>query len=424
MDRIEGNTQPGFGRVADAFSKGAMAGALGPGGGAFAAYVDGRLVADLWAGNAAPGRPWQEDTLAILMSSTKGMAALCAQILADRGQLDVDAPVCTYWPEFAANGKDGVLVRHVLTHTAGVVGFGDGRPPLGWDGAGWDDADAIAAALAAAPAWWAPGEKFGYHALTFGWLIGELVRRITGTTVGTMFRTEVAEPLGLDLRIGTPPADQRRVAVVMDGTLASVPRFLRPILGSVQRQMRDPATLAGQAFVATDGSSLMDHAETFFADSRALSAEIPAGNGTGTARAIGKMYAALACGGELDGVRLMSEESVRRFGAEAISLPDAMLAEMRPRLLWTRLMGRPVRRSLGYLINPSMPREPLRFGPNPHAFGHDGAGGQIAFCDPDRGVAVGFVRNYMTSSSRFSTALINTMYDCAGRTTVAPVAGS
>ncbi|MBV8693257.1 MAG: beta-lactamase family protein [Actinobacteria bacterium] len=424
MATVEGNTAPGFGRVADMFRTGLDAGALGPGGGAFAAYVDGQLVADLWAGNAAPGRPWQEDTLAILMSSTKGMAALCAQMLVDRGQLDVDAPVSQYWPEFTANGKQGVLVRHILTHTAGVVGFGDGRPPLGWDGQGWDDADAIAAALAAAPAWWAPGEKFGYHALTFGWLLGELVRRITGMTIGTMFRTEVAEPLGLDLRIGTPPADQPRVAAVIDGTLASIPRFLRPFLGSVQKQMRDPATLAGQAFVATDGSSLMDHAETFFADPRGLAAEIPAGNGTGTARAIGKMYAALACGGALDGVRLLSEESVRRFGAQAISLPDAMLAEMRPRFLWTRLMGKPVKRSLGYLINPSLPRQLPSFGPNPTAFGHDGAGGQIAFCDPDRGMAVGFVRNYMTSTSRFSTSLINTAYDCAGRTTLAPVTGS
>ena len=423
MDRIEGNAQPGFGRVVDAFQTGAAGDALGPGGGAFAAYIDGQLVVDVWGGNAAPGRPWQADTLAILMSSTKGMAALCAQILIDRGQLDVDAPVAKYWPEFAANGKEGVLVRHVLTHTAGVVGFGDGRPPLGWDGDGWDDADAIAAALAAAPAWWAPGERFGYHALTFGWLIGELVRRINGTTIGTMFRTEVAEPLGLDLRIGTPPADQPRVAAVMDGTLASVPRLLRPFLGMVQKQMRDPATLAGQAFVAVDGSSLMDHAEAFFADPRALSAEIPAGNGTGTARAIGKMYAALACGGALDGVRIVSEESVRTHGVQAISLPDAMLAQMRPRLLWSRLMGRPVRRSLGYLINPSLPGSPPSFGPNPAAFGHDGAGGQIAFCDPDRGVAVGFVRNYMTSSSRFSTGLINTVYDCAGRT-LAPLRGS
>lgn len=421
---MDGTVEPGFERVADAFRTGLSAGALGPGGGAFAAYVDGKIVADMWGGSAARGRPWQADTLAILMSSTKGMAALCAQILADRGQLDVDAPVCRYWPEFAANGKAGVLVRHVLTHTAGVVGFGDARPPLGWDGAGWDDYDAIAAALAAAPAWWAPGERFGYHALTFGWLIGELVRRLNGTTVGTMFRTEVAEPLGLDLRIGTSPGDQPRVAAVIDGTLASVPRLLRPMLGSVQKQMRDPATLAGQAFVATNGSSLMDHAETFFADPRGLAAEIPAGNGTGTARSIGRMYAALACGGELDGVRIVSEASVRKFGAEAISLPDAMLAEMRPRMVWTRLMGRPVKRSLGYLINPSMPREPLRFGPNPHAFGHDGAGGQIAFCDPDGGVAVGFVRNYMTSSSRLSTTLINTVYDCAGRTTLAPTSRS
>jgi len=264
VSEVGGTVASGFERVSDRFR--ANVGAFGEGGGALAVFIDGKLVVDLWAGRAAPGQPWREDTLEVLMSSTKGMAALCAVMLADRGELDVDAPVCEYWPEFAQNGKQRVLVRHVLTHTAGVVGFGDGRPPLGWDGSGWDDYDAIAAALAAAPLCWSPGERFGYHALTFGWLIGELVRRITGRTVGTMFRVEVAEPLGLDLRIGTPPADQPRVARVIDATAASVPRPLRMILGSVQRQMRDPRTLAGQAFLADGESCLMDHAEAFFAD--------------------------------------------------------------------------------------------------------------------------------------------------------------
>jgi CubicO group peptidase (beta-lactamase class C family) len=335
-------------------------------------------------------------------------------MLADRGQLDVNAPVATYWPEFAQHGKQAVLVRHLLTHTAGVVGFGEQRPPLGWDGRGWDDYDAIAAGLAAAPPCWEPGTRFGYHALTYGWLVGELVRRITGQTLGAMFASEVAAPLDADLHIGTPEPIQPRVARIVDGVAASVALPFRPFLRAVQRQMADPRTLAGKAFLAHDGSCLMDHAESFFTQAPALRSEIPAGNGTGTARSLAKVYAALANGGELDGIQLVSEASVRSFRAEVIRMPDATLTELHvPVLRW--LLSAPVRRSLGYLLNPAMRAERPRFGPNPAAFGHDGAGGQVGFADLDNRVAVGFVRSHLTSSSKFSARLIGAVYQAAGR---------
>ncbi len=173
----------GFEPAREAFGQGATD--LGDGGGAFCAYVEGVPVVDLWGGTARPGQPWESDTRAVLMSLTKGLAALCVQILVDRGQVDVDAPVSAYWPEFAASGKEKVLVRHVLTHTAGVLSFPGEPELLGLDGTGWDDYDAIADGLAAATPSWEPGTRFGYHALTFGWLLGEIIRRVSGRRVGS-----------------------------------------------------------------------------------------------------------------------------------------------------------------------------------------------------------------------------------------------
>jgi len=409
----EGVTDPGYERVRDVFARGLRGFSVG--GMSFAAYVDGRKVVDLWGGTAGPGHPWTADTLAVLMSSTKGLVGLCAQILNDRGLLDVDAPVARYWPEFAQNGKEAVLVRHVLTHTAGLLELPREMASPGWDGSGWDDHEAIAAALAASTPLWAPGERFGYHALTYGWLVGELVRRITGDSVGAFFGSEVAGPLELDAWIGTPLEHSGQVARVNDRFAEALPAVARPMLRSVQRQMRDPSTYSGRAFLADGTSCVMDHGEALMNDPKVLGVEIPAANGTATARSLAKMYAALSVGGELEGVRIVSPESIARFSADVIRLPDLTLTELRlpvPGLGW--VLSRPVRRSLGYILNPSLRGERPRFGPNPDAFGHDGAGGQIAFCDPDGRVAVGFLRSELTSSTRLSTKLIDAVYDCAG----------
>jgi CubicO group peptidase (beta-lactamase class C family) len=408
--RIDGEVAPGYEPVRDAFAAGASQ--LGEGGGAFAAYVAGRPVVDIWGGQARRGQPWGHDNTTVIMSSTKGLATVCAQILNDRGLLDVEAPVVEYWPEFGAAGKDRILVRHVLTHTCGVLGFGDRPPPVSWDGRGWSDYDTIASALAAAPARWAPGERFGYHAVTYGWLVGELVRRVSGVTIGTFFRSEVAEPLGLEAWIGTPPTEQWRVAQLHDHMMSGAPFPLRLLLRSARRTLQDPSTLAGQAFLAHEGSSLLDRVEALLSNPAVLEAELPFGNGTATARSLARLYSALAAGGEIDGNRILSTEAVKRFSVEAISMPDEILLRAAPPgTRW--LASKPVRRTVGYLLNPAAPGEKGRFGPNPNSYGHDGAGGQIAFCDPDAGIAVGFIRSDLTSSGKLSTRLINVLYGCA-----------
>jgi CubicO group peptidase (beta-lactamase class C family) len=406
-----GNVEPGFERVRDIFSSGL--GELGDGGGAFTAYVEGKPVVDLWGGLAAPGRPWAADTTAVMMSCSKGFSTMCAQILFDRGQLDIEAPVTAYWPEYGQNGKSGTLVKHLLTHTSGVLGFGDKPMPMSWDGTGWDDYDAIAAGLAAAAPMWEPGTRFAYHATSYGWLIGELVRRITGQTIGTFFHQELAQPLGLDIWIGTPPEEQVRFAPIINHITSGLPLPLRLVIRRAERQMRNPMTMSGQAFLADGQSSLMDEAQELLNNHTLLTAEFPAGNATATARSVARLYAMLAMGGELDGTRVVSSESVATFGAERIRMTDSALAEWSiPGLRW--MLSRPVRRSYGYLINPAMPPEKPRFGPNPNAFGHDGAGGQIAFCDVENRISVGFNRNDLTSSSKLSTKLIYALYECAG----------
>lgn len=409
---VRGHAEPGFEPVRAQFAK--QLPGLGVGGGAFAAYVDGRLVVDLWGGSARPDRPWADDTLTVMMSATKGLVGLCAQVLADRGLLDVDAPVSAYWPEFAQNGKAAVTVRQVLTHSAGVLGFPDHERLLGWDGVGWDDYDAIAAAFAASEPCWAPGTLWGYHAMSFGWLIGEIVRRITGRTIGDFFATEVAGPLGLDVRIGTPLAEQHRVADVVDRMRAGMPLPMRLAYPWIQRKVSDPATLSGKAFLASDGQTIVDRAERFFRHSAVLAAEIPSGNGTGTARSLARLYAMLGAGGELDGVRIVSAESARTWSTEVVRAPDALLTDLRLPLVG-KMLARPVGRSLGYLMNVMPPREPPHFGPNPRAYGAEGAGGQLTFCDPDARIAVGYLRSELTGVPRPGALLVQSLYRAVGR---------
>src|SRR6185437_7874934 len=169
--------------------------------------VEGQTVVDLWGGVADPATnaPWQDDTITVVMSMTKGATALCAHILADRGELDIDLPVAHYWPEFAQNGKEQIPVRMLLNHQTGLPGFHHPIPagkPFDWE--------YMVAALAAERPFWEPGRQYGYHSVTFGWLVGEVVRRVSGRSLGTFFRDEVAGPLGLDFWIGLPESEERR----------------------------------------------------------------------------------------------------------------------------------------------------------------------------------------------------------------------
>ena len=396
---VRGLAESSFEPVREVF---ATAGAeLLPGGGAFAAYIDGEKVVDLSVGDRSPGEPWSSDTLAVLFSATKALATLAAQVLVDRGLLDVDAPLSRYWPEMAGPGKDGLLVRHVLSHTSGLVTLPghEGILSRTWDGTGFDRYRDIARALEQSVPAWEPGSRHGYQALTYGWLIGELVERITGCSLGTFFRTEVAEPWGLDLRIGTPEREVERCATVFPQE--APPPALEELV-RIWNLWLDPASVQGQAFLASsdDNENVFVHIHELMNSPTMLQAEVASGAGTGTASGLARMYAGLSLGGELDGVRLLRPETVDRFRQGQANGVDEIL-----QLEWHWALGYHLQVpawSVGGLPSP--------LGPNAASFGHAGAGGQIGFADPDRHIGVGFVRNRATHASLLCGLLVAALY--------------
>ena len=396
---VEGSCAPAFEAVRELFAE--RADDLGRGGGAFCVYVGGEEVVDLWAGSARPGEPWTRDTMAVLASATKAMATLCVQILYSRGEIDIEAPVSSYWPEFGANGKDAIIVRQILDHTAGLIGLPGHEEFMSFDGTGWDDYDRIARCLAASAPAWEPGTKVGYHALTYGWLVGEVVRRITGRSIGTVFADEVARPLGLSAYIGTPPSEVGRVAAVIEPDVDGLPENVRAVMAAMQAPFRDPSTLSGQAVLSTADVNFIDApARTREQEDRFLTYESPASNGTSTARSLAKMYALLANGGELDGATLVSPQSIETFRTKLEGVPPAGVQPFME-------LGR----TLGYQSNFEVPMGPAVFGPNPKAFGHVGGGGQLGCCDPENGVALGFVRSHLTNMPTLSIELVGALYE-------------
>jgi CubicO group peptidase (beta-lactamase class C family) len=406
--RWGGTVVAGYERLRDAFVDGLDD--FGAGGGALAAYVDGQPVVNLWGGLARPGQAWERDTLTVVFSTTKALATLCAQILFDRGQLDLDARVADVWPEFSAAGKERVRVRHVLSHTSGVLAPVNVAEFLFWKGTGWDQYDEIAAGLAAAKPAITVGATFAYQAVSFGWMVGELVRRISGQSVGTFFRREVAEPLGLDIWIGTPRSIQPRVARF----LAEPPRALDADAAALVARARsishDPTTLTGKAFLALSDGDFLDNVSVVNRP-EILDAEIPGFNGTAAARSLARLFAALTEGGQLDGVRLVSAASIRQFRKIQICAPHALELEPDPPPATVELHMR----MLGYHGSSKPFGLPRRLGPSDTAFGHDGAGGQLAFADPEAGIAAAFVRSQFTSTSTYSGHLLELLYSCAGR---------
>ena len=399
---MEGFVKDGLELVAEVFAEAD----LGLGGAAFSAYVEGEQVVDLWAGEAAPGVAWSRDTLATAFSATKGAAALCLLLLHDRGLIDVNAPVARYWPEYAQAGKQSTLVRHVLNHTAGMLCFQDPGSVLDWSGNGWDDYDEIARRIAASPASWEPGTRIGYHAISYGWLCQELVRRVTGMTLGTFFAKDVAEPLGLSIFIGTPESEMGRLAAVIeDGPeqAQQTPPEMAAVIGMMQAALNDPTLPAGQSAVFMHGSP---PPPGFFGLPKVRTAEIPAANGSMDGRSLARMYAALAQGGELDGVRLASADTIRLFGTKTFSGPSAIVADSG---LADFLGPTVMRYALGFEGEFDEGPETFRFGPSAGAFGHLGAGGQVGFADPARRVAVGFVRNHGADWT-VSNALVEALY--------------
>ncbi|MEY2473564.1 MAG: hypothetical protein QOK28_2893 [Actinomycetota bacterium] len=377
MTTIDGEVAPGFERVRDAFAENFDQ--RGEVGAAFALYKGGEKVVDLWGGVAdqGTGRPWEQDTLQLVFSTTKGATAASAMLLVERGQLDLDAPVATYWPEFKAAGKENIPVRWLLSHRAGLPTVDASLTPQ--DLYAWDP---IIDALAAQQPYWEPGSKHGYHALTYGYLVGEVIRRITGKSVGAFFADEIAGPLGAEFYIGLPaeleprvstlielkfeiPEDQRESLKNMD--LNAFPPEVRDLIAA----FLDPNSLSLRALNLCTPS--ID-----FNDPALHAAEVPAGNGICTARGLARFYAGLI--GEIDGVRALKPETVDLARTEQSSGPDEILKKI-------------TRFGLGFMLDgPDVPY----FGDG--SFGHDGAGGSMGFADPESGIAFGYVMNKMNGN--------------------------
>ena len=364
---VHGDCEPRFERVRDALAEAVTAGLEV--GAALAVYVDGRPVVDLWAGHAdaARTRPWERDTLVNLYSIGKAVTAVCALRLAEGGALDLDAPVSRYWPEFAQAGKKHLPVRYLLTHQAGLPAVFRPLPPgaaLQWE--------VMTDALAAQEPWWEPGAGHGYHVNTYGFLIGEVVRRITGKSLGAYLRDEIAGPAGIDFFIGfgpeldarcadvippRPGPDGEQGSALLDVDLTALTGLERMCLGAY----RNPPDLSGQGII----------------NSREWrAAEVPSTNGHGNARAVARLYAALAGDGDLDGVHVLSPATVEMAIAEQVYGED-------------QILQRPTRFGLGFQL--TMPER--RLGPGPRAFGHFGAGGSLGFADPDAHVAFAYAMN-------------------------------
>jgi CubicO group peptidase (beta-lactamase class C family) len=350
---VEGFADPGFERVRDVFAENFAAGREV--GARCCVYAGGVPVVDLWDGEAIPGgAAYSDRTLQMVASATKGALAIVAHRLVERGALDLDAPVTDYWPEFGARD---VRVRWLLTHQAGLPAVH--RAFTVEEIAGWD---VPVAALAAETPAWPPGTRHGYHAITFGWLVGEVVRRITGRSAGTVFAEEVAGPLGLDLHIGLPESEHGRVAPLIPAPPAAEPDALT-------LRLLDPGSLTHWAFIMPSGLfGLLNDPDLWVA-------ELPAGNGMGTAHALARMYAAVI--GEVDGVRLLDPDTVAAAAAEQVRGADDILG---------------FESAFGLGFQRPSPFRPMAGGA---CFGHYGLGGSVGFADPERGFTFGYTANRM-----------------------------
>jgi len=343
-------------------------------GAAFAVYHDGELVVDLWDGVADrhTGRPWQRDTPAFAYSCTKAITATVLLQLADRGLVDVSAPVADHWPEFAAEGKAAITVEHLLTHQAGLPAISEPVPVEEFE-----DQAAIAARLAAQAPIWEPGTAHGYHALTYGFLVGEVVRRVTGKQVGELVAAEITGPLGLDLWVGAPEEVIGRAARLKgparrSGTATPVPE--QPAAGDVFTRMaaaaRDPQSLMNRA-LGNPSMQLLDGGANHPV---ILRAGWPAAGVVTTATALAGFYRALIAG------ELLRPETLREAIRPRVNGPDRVLAV-------DSSFG------LGYM-RPAM----TFLAPSPSAFGHSGMGGFLGLGDAERGLAVGYVMNQMADA--------------------------
>jgi CubicO group peptidase (beta-lactamase class C family) len=336
-------------------------------GASLALNIDGEMVVDLWGGWADEARtvPWGENTIANVFSTTKTMTALAALVLVDRGELDLDATVVRYWPEFAANGKAGIKVRHLLSHTSGVSGWE--QPITLEDLYDWDKSTTL---LAAQAPWWEPGTASGYHGLTYGHLIGEVIRRITGQRLGEFFAAHIAAPTNADFHIGLPPSEFHRVTNVVPPPPSDLP--------SIDPTQLDPDSVAFKTWTNPAMPPLHECSGT----ERWRRADIGAANGHGNARSAVRLQSAVACGGEVDGKRLLSPPTIDRIfevQADGIDL----------------VIGVPFTFGIGYSLFP---------GGRVCAWG--GTGGSCVIIDVDRRITFAYVMNKLApGGGTIATAL-------------------
>jgi CubicO group peptidase (beta-lactamase class C family) len=352
---IEGACDPEFAAVRDAFEQNFRT--RNEVGAAVCVYRGGAKVVDLWGGHKDLARtdPWRADTIVIMNSVAKSMSALCTHVLIDRGLVDFDAPVARYWPEFAAAGKQGVLVRHVLSHTDGVI-FCDHAPP-----GSWFDWEVHIGALERQEPAWEPGTKGAYNSINIGFILGEIVRRVTGKTIGAFLREAVTEPLGADYHIGLRPDE-----------LARVSDMHRNPKNAFFQIAADRATPLGRAFRSAPSFG-------YFQNCREIrEREVPSFGGHGNARAVARIYAMLAGDGSIDGVRILSAPAVQH-AAQLVWDDDCIMTRRR------------IRMGYGFMHN-----EPntAPMGANMAAFGHTGTGGAFAWCDRDRNLAFAYCTNF------------------------------
>jgi len=369
-DTVDGLVEPGFEGVRDAFAHNFEVGREG--GAAFCLHVDGRKVVDLWGGWADREHTtsYGPDTLQLVFSTTKGATAMCANLLAQRGDLDLDAPVAKYWPEFGQAGKVDVPVRWLLTHQVGLPALDQTLTPE--EVQAWDP---VIEALAAQTPFWEPGTAHGYHAITYGWLVGEVIRRITGTSVGTFFAREFATPLGLDFWIGLPAEHEHRVSPVFGAAVALPSESAAAPASDYASTLLARALNAGGAF-----------SEPGWMNRPAWhAAEVPAANGITNATSLSRLYASLI--GTVDGgpnQSILTKEQVdearivRTFGPDQVFLSA----------------GFPMEQHIGQGFWLSSPYAP--FG-GEGSFGHTGAGGSFGYADPENGLGVGYVMNKMSA---------------------------
>lgn len=374
---ISGRVQPGFETVAEAFSTNFNT--HNEVGAACAIYHRGRCVVDLWGGLADPasGRPWEEDTVALVFSAAKGPTATAIHRLIEAELLDLELPIANYWPEFGCNGKELITTRMVLSHQAGLAAV-DGEltleQVLAWD--------PVVEAIAAQAPNWEPGTKHGYHARSFGWILGELLRRITGQSMGAYLAREIAAPLGLRYWVGLPREQLPNCATLVppqEGAGA-----LAELLGANSLTVR----------VMSGPSGLFGYNEMWNRPD-VLAAEMPSSNGVGDARSLARFYAALI--GEIDGVRLLGASQLDRACEQQVRSADAVI-------LQETCFG------LGYALQPF-----LAPGAGARAFGHPGAGGSLAFADPDTQLGFAYAMNAMQFSPEGdprSRGLVKAAYEC------------